>query len=68
MLIETIGEKEFGQARRRVCLVTGAAPGIGRGIAVGLARQGAKVGAADINGDGAAKVASEIGLRRGRTN
>jgi 3-hydroxybutyrate dehydrogenase len=42
-------------------LVTGAASGIGRACAERLARAGAAVTALDLNGDGARKVADEIG-------
>jgi NAD(P)-dependent dehydrogenase (short-subunit alcohol dehydrogenase family) len=38
-------------------LVTGAAQGIGRAIALGLAQRGARVACADIDGDGAAETA-----------
>jgi NAD(P)-dependent dehydrogenase (short-subunit alcohol dehydrogenase family) len=45
----------------RVILVTGAATGIGRAICQRLVAEGAKVGCADIDGDGAAAVAAELG-------
>ncbi|MBI4012750.1 MAG: bifunctional rhamnulose-1-phosphate aldolase/short-chain dehydrogenase [Candidatus Rokubacteria bacterium] len=45
---------------RRVALVTGAAGGIGRAVARRLAREGAHVVAADVDGAGAARVAAEI--------
>jgi NAD(P)-dependent dehydrogenase (short-subunit alcohol dehydrogenase family) len=44
----------------RVAIVTGAAQGIGRAIALGLAREGAHVVAADIQADKAAQTAAEI--------
>ena len=44
----------------KVAIVTGAARGIGRAIALGLAREGANVAVIDINIDGANKVADEI--------
>jgi 2-hydroxycyclohexanecarboxyl-CoA dehydrogenase len=44
----------------KVAVVTGAAQGIGRGIAHRLAQEGAKVAVADINESGAARTAAEI--------
>jgi meso-butanediol dehydrogenase/(S,S)-butanediol dehydrogenase/diacetyl reductase len=44
----------------RVCVITGAARGIGRGVAHGLAREGAAVVVADINEAGAAATADAI--------
>ena len=43
----------------KVVIVTGAASNIGRGIALAMAREGAKVAIADVNIDGARKVAGE---------
>ena len=45
----------------RTALVTGAASGIGRAIAVRLAAAGAKVIVADVDSDGAHRVAGEVG-------
>ena len=50
-----------GRLEDKVAVVTGAASGFGEGIAKRFAEEGAKVLVADLNGDGAAKVASEIG-------
>jgi 2-hydroxycyclohexanecarboxyl-CoA dehydrogenase len=44
----------------KVAIVTGAAQGIGRAIAMRLAREGAKVAIADIDVDGATRTANEI--------
>ncbi|MBI3456552.1 MAG: bifunctional rhamnulose-1-phosphate aldolase/short-chain dehydrogenase [Candidatus Rokubacteria bacterium] len=50
-------EKELA---RRIALVTGGAGGIGRAIARRLAREGAHVVVADVDGAGAARVAEDI--------
>ena len=50
----------MGKLEGRTCLITGAARGIGHGIALGLAEAGAAVVIADINGEGASVVADEI--------
>jgi NAD(P)-dependent dehydrogenase (short-subunit alcohol dehydrogenase family) len=50
----------------QVAIVTGAAMGIGRGIALRLAREGVLVAIADIDEAGAARVASEIAGLGGR--
>ena len=44
----------------RVCVVTGAGSGIGRGIAAALAREGARVALLDRNPQGSAETAREI--------
>lgn len=49
-----------GRLQGKVALVTGAAQGIGAGIARAMAREGASVIAADRNGDGVTALAAEI--------
>jgi NAD(P)-dependent dehydrogenase (short-subunit alcohol dehydrogenase family) len=55
-----------GLVEGRTALVTGAASGIGRATALALAREGAAVLAADIDGAGAERVAAEIARAGGR--
>lgn len=50
----------------RRCLVTGAGAGIGRAIALRLARAGAAVACVDLDGEAASHVAEEIADRGGR--
>ena len=50
-----------GQLAGKTALVTGAAQGLGAGIARALAREGARVLVTDRNGEGAAEVAATIG-------
>lgn len=45
----------------KVAIVTGAAAGIGRAIAERLAREGASVAVADVNGEGATRVSAALG-------
>jgi len=47
----------------KTAIVTGAASGFGEGIVRRFAAEGARVLVADINGDGAAKVAAEAGRK-----
>lgn len=49
--------------REKVCILTGAASGIGRGVSEALARHGARVVVTDIDSEGAQRVASGIGER-----
>ena len=49
------------ELRSRTAVVTGAASGIGRGIALALGAEGMRVAVADVDADGAAAVAREIG-------
>lgn len=49
--------------REKVCIITGAASGIGRGLSESLAWSGARVVVADLDGAGAQRVASGIGER-----
>jgi NAD(P)-dependent dehydrogenase (short-subunit alcohol dehydrogenase family) len=55
-----------GLLQNHIAVVTGAASGIGRGIALGFAREGAQVAALDINGEGAAKTAADIAAAGGK--
>lgn len=50
----------MGRLEQKVALITGAAGGIGRGIAVKFAREGAKVGVLDINQAACQAVVDEI--------
>lgn len=45
----------------KTALITGAAQGIGRGIAYAFAAEGARVVVSDLNADGVARLAGEIG-------
>ena len=59
------GPEAFSLAGR-VAIVTGGASGIGRATCLALAASGAAVVVADLNEDGASKVAGEIEARGGR--
>jgi len=50
----------IGRVEGKVALITGAASGIGKAAALLLAREGAKVAAADIDENGARQTAGEI--------
>jgi NAD(P)-dependent dehydrogenase (short-subunit alcohol dehydrogenase family) len=50
----------------KVAIVTGAASGIGRGIATLFAEEGARVAIADIDEGGGAQVANQLGAERAR--
>src|SRR5579883_2963050 len=55
------GRTMAGELNEKTALVTGAASGIGAAIARRFAAAGARVLVADINSDGAAAIAAEIG-------
>jgi NAD(P)-dependent dehydrogenase (short-subunit alcohol dehydrogenase family) len=55
-----------GLLQDHIAVVTGAASGIGYAIALGFAREGAQVTVLDVNGEGAAKAAADIGAAGGR--
>jgi len=50
-----------GRLQGKVAVITGAASGFGEGMARRFAEEGAKVVVADMNGDGADRVAGDIG-------
>jgi NAD(P)-dependent dehydrogenase (short-subunit alcohol dehydrogenase family) len=56
----------MGKLDGKAAIVTGAGQGIGRGIALMLAREGASIAVVDINRDTAASTAKEINARGGR--
>ncbi len=53
--------KTFSQFNGKVCVVTGAASGIGRALAINLAASGAKLALSDINEAGLRETAEMIG-------
>jgi len=58
----------MGRLEQRVCIVTGAAQGIGRAIGEALLDEGANVCFADLNGEKAAQVAEANRSRLGRSD
>ena len=54
------------QLQDKIAIVTGAASGLGKEIAVTYAREGAKVAVADLNLDAAQAVADELNAKGGR--
>src|SRR5215203_6565808 len=56
----TTGRMNMGQFDEKVAIVTGSGGGIGQAYAEALAREGAAVVVADINAEGAQKVADGI--------
>jgi NAD(P)-dependent dehydrogenase (short-subunit alcohol dehydrogenase family) len=54
-----------GLLQNHIAAVTGAASGIGRAIALGFAREGARVVVLDVNADGGGAVAKEINTAGG---
>ena len=55
-----------GLLQNHIAVVTGAGSGIGRGIALGYAREGAQVVVLDINGETAGKTAADIRAEGGK--
>ena len=56
----------MGMLERKVCLITGAGQGIGRGIALRFAQEGAAVGVLDLQASVCESVAAEIVAAGGR--
>ena len=56
----------MNRLEQRIAIVTGAGQGIGRAIALGLAREGARVAIADVNEESANTVKNEIEALGGR--
>ncbi len=59
------GKSSGGRLQGKVALITGAAQGFGRGIALELAAEGAYIAAADLNYEGACGLARELCDRYG---
>ena len=55
-----------GLLQNHIAAITGAGSGIGRAIALGFGREGARVVALDINGETAAKTAADIRAAGGK--
>ena len=67
MLTKALVEKETPmRLRDKVCIVTGGARGIGKGIGLRLVSEGAKVVLADLNGAQAKEAAAEINKAGGQ--
>lgn len=66
------GKGGASRLQGRVALVTGGAQGIGAAVALGLAREGAKVLVTDVDGDGAetsaAAIVAELGAETARAH
>ncbi|MXV99556.1 MAG: SDR family oxidoreductase, partial [Acidimicrobiaceae bacterium] len=56
----------MGRFDGKVALITGAASGMGRAVAIRLASEGAAVFGVDVNDEGLAETASEVAAAGGR--
>ncbi len=61
-----VGAEGLGELNNRIAVVTGAGSGLGKSIAVGLARAGAMVALADIDEEAALETAQQIADERPR--